>query len=195
MGPAPKPADQRARRNASVAMTRLPAEGRKGRAPAWPLGADVGIETEIELTKLQIKGIRDEIEWATTSRDRSAQRRKLERATKQLAKLQAMKKASTAAERRIWTALWKTPQAVQWEKDGWVRDVALYARLQAKGEAGSLDDAKEARQWSDRLGLNDLAMLRLRWEIAEPAAAGTGDGPARRSKRNSSKYGDLKVVS
>lgn len=39
MGPPPKPAGQRRRRNATVAMTRLPAEGRKGRAPAWPLEA------------------------------------------------------------------------------------------------------------------------------------------------------------
>ena len=29
-----------------------------------------------------------------------------------------------------------------------------------------LDHAKEARQWSDRLGLNPSAMLRNRWRIA-----------------------------
>lgn len=193
MGPPPKHPDQRARRNASVAMTQLPAAGRPGRAPAWPLGSDVGIETEIELTKLAIKGIEDEIEWATTSRDRSAQRRKLERARKQLAKAQAMKKAASNLEREIWRALWKTPQAVQWERRGWYREVALYARHQAKAEAGSLDDSKEARQREDRLGLNDMAMLRLRWEIVSEVAEERQ--PARRSKRNSSKYGDLQVVS
>ena len=36
-GPAPKADAQRRRRNATVAMTKLPAGGRKGRAPAWPL--------------------------------------------------------------------------------------------------------------------------------------------------------------
>lgn len=193
MGPPPKPADQRARRNATVAMTRLPAAGRSGRAPAWPLGVDVGIETAIELTKLQIKGITDELEWATTSKDRSAQRRKLERANKHLAKLQAMKKAAGASEKEIWAALWKTPQAVQWEKRGWFREVALYARHQAKAEAGSLDDSKEARQREDRLGLNDMAMLRLRWEIVDDAAQQRGPTP--KSRRNSSKYRNLKVVS
>ena|SRR5882757_3182996 len=36
-GPAPKPDNQRRRRNATVAMTRLPAEGRQGDPPRWPL--------------------------------------------------------------------------------------------------------------------------------------------------------------
>ena len=192
MGPAPKHPDQRARRNATVAMTRLPAEGRKGRAPAWPLGGDVKIETEIELLKLAIRDLGDELDWASTSRERSALRRKIERTKKALAKAQAMAKAATAAEKRIWAALWKTPQAVMWEKRGWFREVALYARHQAKAEAGSLDDSKEARQREDRLGLNDLAMLRLRWEIADESAQKSG--PAPRSTRNSSKYRNLKVV-
>lgn len=36
-GPPPKPAGERRRRNATVAMTQLPAEGRRGPAPEWPL--------------------------------------------------------------------------------------------------------------------------------------------------------------
>lgn len=40
-GPAPKPADQRRRRNAPLANTlRLPADGRSDVAPAWPLRSD-----------------------------------------------------------------------------------------------------------------------------------------------------------
>jgi len=39
MGPAPKPGGQRRRRNAPLANTvKLPAEGRAGPPPAWPLG-------------------------------------------------------------------------------------------------------------------------------------------------------------
>ncbi|WP_344382908.1 hypothetical protein [Streptomyces thermolineatus] len=37
MGPPPKPDGQRRRRNATVAMTRLPAEGRQEPPPAYPL--------------------------------------------------------------------------------------------------------------------------------------------------------------
>lgn len=37
IGPAPKPNDQRRRRNATIAMTQLPAEGRRAEAPRFPL--------------------------------------------------------------------------------------------------------------------------------------------------------------
>lgn len=36
-GPAPKPAEQRRRRNAAPGTVQLPGEGRSGPAPAWPL--------------------------------------------------------------------------------------------------------------------------------------------------------------
>lgn len=36
-GPAPKPANERRRRNASPSMQKLPAAGRSGPPPAWPL--------------------------------------------------------------------------------------------------------------------------------------------------------------
>lgn len=39
MGPAPKHPDQRRRQNASIALTQLPAGGREGDVPVWPLGA------------------------------------------------------------------------------------------------------------------------------------------------------------
>lgn len=38
-GPAPKDPSSRRRRNASVGKTLLPADGRKGDAPEWPLGS------------------------------------------------------------------------------------------------------------------------------------------------------------
>lgn len=191
-GPAPKHPDARARRNATVAMTRLPADGRKGRAPAWPLDADLATETAIHFTKREIKAIEDELEWATTARDRSAQRRKLDRANKKLAEQQAMKAHLAKNEKKLWADLWKTPQATQWEKLGWTREVAAYVRHKVKGEGGSLNDAKEARQLSDRLGLSPLALLRLRWEIADEAPAASA--PRARSRANSSKYRNLKVV-
>jgi hypothetical protein len=119
MGPPPKAADQRARRNASVAMTALPAGGRQGDPPPWPLpnlGGDVtDVVHEHEVT--------------------------------------------------LWAELWATPQAVQWERLRWTREVAQYVRWKALAEFGSLDAGKEARQLADRLGLSPLSLLRLRWEI------------------------------
>ena len=173
-------------------MTVLPAEGRSGRVPAWPLASDSKLDVDIALTKLAIRGMADELDWLGSARERSAMRRKIDRAKKHLAETEAMKKAASVEERKIWTALWKTPHATQWEKRGWFREVALYARHQAKAEAGSLDDSKEARQREDRLGLNDMAMLRLRWTIQDTAAA--RPSPRTRSRANSGKYGGLKVV-
>lgn len=191
-GPAPKKPENRARRNATFAMTPLPAAGRSGRAPKWPLGADVQLDTAIAIIKLEVKDLDQEIEWCTVARDRAAQRRKRDRVLKKLRELEALRTAASRVEKEIWSALWKTPQSTQWEKRGWFREVALYARHQAKAEAGSLDDSKEARAREDRLGLNDMAMLRLRWEIVDQSAAAAG--PTRRSKKNESRYGGLKVV-
>lgn len=76
--------------------------------------------------------------------------------------------APNAAEKRIWAELWVTPQAVMWERLGWVRTVAKYARAEVEAEQrGATSGARaEARQLEDRLGLTPLAMLRLRWRIA-----------------------------
>lgn len=81
----------------------------------------------------------------------------------------------------LWGELWRTPQAAAWVRmgTGVARVVARYVLLQR----GRLD-AKilaEIRQIEDRLGLNPLAMLRLRWEIArdELAAARPRSRPVR----------------
>lgn len=194
IGPAPKDPSKRARRNATVAMTMLPAEGRKGRAPAWPLGGDVVIESQIFDAKRDIAGAKEELEWASTAKDRAAQRRKLGRLSKKLGELEARKKHAATVEKKIWSELWKTPQATQWEKRGWFREVALYARHQAKAEAGSLDDSKEARQREDRLGLNDMSMLRLRWAIADKAEPKKTTGPGKSTTSSRSRRGPLRAV-
>ena len=51
------------------------------------------------------------------------------------------------------------------ERLGWLRDVAQYTRHKVMAELGDMDSAREARQWSDRLGLSPMSMLRLRWQI------------------------------
>lgn len=114
VGPPPKPDGQRRRRNATAASSRLPAEGRQGPSPDWPL---------------QIL-------------------------------------PDGAAE--TWDELWSTPQAAAWERmgAGTVRIVARYVILLGTAEVGIVTAAPEVRQLEDRLGLNPVSMLRLRWEIA-----------------------------
>ena len=43
-GPPPKPAGQRRRRNAAPSTVRLPASGREGRPPRWPLAGSLPVE-------------------------------------------------------------------------------------------------------------------------------------------------------
>ena len=69
-------------------------------------------------------------------------------------------------ELEVWERVWKSAQAVAWERNGSELEVALYVRHLVQAEAGDMKAASEARQWSDRLGLNPTAMLRLRWKIA-----------------------------
>lgn len=159
MGPPPKPDDQRRRRNATVAMTKLPAEGRKGPAPKWPLIPDVVMSARRDVAAAKVEELElDLAEGKPVERRLDAARERLEILNRQLAEQKAL-------EASLWRDLWKLPQAVQWERLGWLRDVAQYVRHKVLAELGDLDSAKEARQWSDRLGLSPMAMLRLRWEI------------------------------
>lgn len=116
-GPAPDPnALRRDRAKDKDGWTSLPAEGRQGGAPSWPLAPE------------------------------SAE-------------------AVAAREDEVWRAVWSTPQSVAWERNGWLHDVAIYVRFLVIAERGDLKAASEARQWSDRLGLNPAAMLRNRWRV------------------------------
>lgn len=70
----------------------------------------------------------------------------------------------------LWKQLWATPQAVAWERFGWVRNVARYVTVCLTAES-TLHPAAlaETRQLEDRLGLSPMAMLRLRWEMTDDA--------------------------
>jgi hypothetical protein len=72
------------------------------------------------------------------------------------------------AKPSLWTGLWKSPQAVVWERGGMVRVVARYAILLTQAESVDASAALlgEVRQLEDRLGLNPKAMRSLLWEVS-----------------------------
>lgn len=192
MGPPPKPADQRARRNKTVAMTQLPADGRPGRAPKWPLIPDIVTTARRDVWAGKVADLEHRLEELELDGKPTANvERRLDHAREELAILESRLKEQRALETKLWRELWRTPPAVQWERLGWTRDVALFVRHHVLAELGELEAAKEARQWSDRLGLNPLALLRLRWEIADPApqAGQTRPGSGARGR-----YTGLRVV-
>jgi hypothetical protein len=98
------------------------------------------------------------------------------------------------AELRTWETLWSTPQAVVWEELGWTQEVALYCRYMAMAGAGDMKAAGEARQWSDRLGLNPAAMMRNRWKVDVPQAAGPSSSGAKPTQRKSARERRLELV-
>lgn len=97
--------------------------------------------------------------------------------------------AETLHERElvVWASIWRTPQAAAWSRNGWQHDVALYVRYLVLGETGDLDSAKEARMWSDRLGLNPAAMLKNRWRVARDEVAEHRAEPEKQSAANSAR--------
>lgn len=168
-GPAPKHPSKRQRRNATFAMTPLPADGRHGRTPTWPLPADpkedLAVYWEDQAAELEGKASEED---DGRRRNRLLDRAARARATATTVRSEVEKAA--ALERKIWKDLWATPMATQWEKMAWVREVAQYARLKAHAELGDAHAAKTALAYGDRLGLTPWSLLRLRWEIA-PAPA------------------------
>lgn len=180
MGPPPKPDNLRRRRNAVPGTTQLPSEGRKGTAPRWPLGPDIVTAAKLAVAREKLGELQErEDEGKPVSEFAMDLAREKVKVLEHVVAIQAK------AERALWRDLWKKSQAVAWEHDGCVREVALYVRLTILGENGDLNATKEARQHADRFGLNPLAMMRLRWsvaddEVAAARAARTSDAPARR---------------
>ncbi|MFJ8110438.1 hypothetical protein [Streptomyces sp. NPDC096132] len=115
-GPAPNPEALRRERDAGE-WTILPAEGRQGVSPDWPL---LGLSNR---------------------------------------------------ESELWTRLWRTPQALMWERYGQELEVALYIRRLAEAEMpeSAVNLSTLVRQMADSLGLTSPGMRANRWRIERPS--------------------------
>ena len=113
---------------------------------------------------------------------------KLTRTRERLAIAEAERTAIVDTEVELWKKLWRTPQAHEWARLRWDRDVAQYVRHKAAAEIGSLEDSREARQRGHHLGLTPKGMKDLMWSVRrdelderrqqKQTAASTGtDGP------------------
>ncbi|MET9479869.1 hypothetical protein [Streptomyces sp. NPDC006638] len=165
-----------------MAMVELPAAGREGAPPPWPLLADIVLSTQRD----SVQRLSDDLELALqeptlTGRARTAAQRKADAARQEAVILTAQLAAQERVEAELWSQLWVLPQAVEWERAAWTREVAQYVRWKARAEQGDLDASKEARQMADRLGLSPLAMLRLRWKVTAEDAEDRGARPRRRA--------------
>jgi hypothetical protein len=143
----------------------LPAGGRRGATPPWPLLDDIAMAMEAQTAEETAERLRDELNDVEDKRTMRRLERQIDAAITRARVLNAQIEQLRSVELELWAELWATPQAEMWERLAWTREVAQYVRWKVKGEMGDLEAAKEARMWSDRLGLNPLAMLRLRFEI------------------------------
>ncbi len=165
-GPPPKHPSVRARRNNPRKDFReLDSIGWAGEIPAWPLGADISRGARLDFLQDEIASAQVEMANAEDGRARGRIKQKLNRAQIEAAVLQLQIEQARDAEVALWDDMWRTPQAVMWAEARAHREVAQYVRFKIRAEQGDLDAAKEARMWSDRLGLNPLALLRLRVEV------------------------------
>lgn len=151
--------------------------------PKWPLAPDVSLRAQITVLEEVIESVEDEICGETDGRKLAGLRRQLRTSTSRLAVLKQTLIEASQLELEIWRGLWRLPHAEQWRKAGYLREVALYARHQARAECGSMDDSKEARQRSDRLGLSPRSSATLGWKFQDaplpPEVSATGsDGEA-----------------
>lgn len=191
-GPPPDPtALRRDRKKDQDGWTSLPAEGFKGAVPVWPLPADVRVSSQLSIAERDREMLEVQIDAGSVSKGAVA---KLARLDQRIAELRAIIAAAANLEAKLWRELWRTPQAAAWHKLRWTREVGLYVRWQVLAEFGDLDAAKEARQWSDRLGLNPAAMLRNRWRVVADEVTAKRASSAESKKAAVSMRDRLKAV-
>lgn len=188
--PGPPPNPNAIRRNPRQGLTVLPAAGRGGRTPKWPLPDNPRLTARVNMAQDVIEQLEElELENGKLSRTDAT---KLTRARERLAIAEAERDAIRETEKELWRELWHTPQAFEWERLRWTREVAQYVRWKAAAECGDLDAGKESRQYADRLGLTPRGMRALMWVIAadqvtekrrEHQATGTEGKPVRRRLR------------
>lgn len=161
--PGPSPNPNAIRRNHRVGPVVLPAEGFKGRMPSWPLPENPKMAARIRLIQDELELLEERDLDDDLSR---TEKTKLTRTRERLAIAEAERDAIIDTEKDLWRKLWRTPQACEWARLRWDRDVAQYVRHKAAAEIGSLEDSREARQRGHHLGLTPKGMKDLMWTIA-----------------------------
>ncbi len=167
--PGPPPNPNAIRRNTRVGLTRLPAGGRRGRTPKWPLPDNPRLTGRINIEVDLVEELEQrELDEGKLSR---AEATKLTRAKQRLAILEEELRITQDTETVLWRELWRTPQASEWERLRWTREVAQYVRHKVAAECGNLDESKEARLRAEALGLTPKGMRALMWVIAPDEVA------------------------
>lgn len=159
--------------------TRLPASGRSGDVPEWPLPPDVTTEAELEIARKRAQTLRDD--WMEADgRQAAGLAKKLDKAERDVAVLEARAKHAAAQELEMWQRLWRTPQALVWAADGVEDMVAMYVRtfIEASAPGAAANMRQLAKQYAEALLLSVQALHAARYVIVEDDGTPTADAPA-----------------
>lgn len=191
-GPAPKDPSVVTRRNdPKKGFRSLPAGGREGDAPAWPLGPDVNLSAELTVNRRRLEQVECEMAEASDGRTLGRLRRQANELEMSVSRLELILERAEADEAALWDELWTYPQAVIWEETFASREVAEYVRLKIRSEQGDLKATPAALARSDRLGLNPMALQKLRTEV-EHADEAVNRGEQRRKAATPAKKSGAK---
>lgn len=150
-GPPPDPtALRRDRKSDSAKWVILPAEGRQGPTPEWPLsGKSAHL---LALTPSWIGQVEDEDEKQRV-----------------LDQIESEASALFAREVEIWAGEWRRPQAIEWERNGQELEVALYVRALVAAEAPGAKVTLRTlvKQQQEALGLSLPGLARNHWKIGD----------------------------
>ena len=160
-GPPKDPDALRRDRKSDAKWKTLPAAGREGPPPEWPLS---GKAAHIPaLTPSWIQQVEDEDE-----------KQRL------LDQVESEASALFSRELEIWAGEWRRPQAVEWERNGQALEVALYVRALVGAEAPNAKVTLRTlvKQHQEALGLSLPGLARNLWKIEEV----DGDAEAERTE-------------
>lgn len=166
----------------------MPAEGRQGDPPPWPLRPDVMLTARLGVLRSEQASLERALDDCEDPKEANSLRHRLGKNVEAVAVIEAVIRESSELELELWRELWATPQAVAWERLLWTREVAQYTRWKAKAELGDLNASKEARMLADRLGLTPRSLQDLRWTIASDEVA------EKRDENPTSARGRIKAV-
>lgn len=169
-GPAPDPnalTRDKVRKSAlNGEWVKLPASGRKGRTPPWPLDREKA-PTKAEVKELEARAADLENELAA------------EAASAELARIEKVQRIQKR-EGVLWARLWRKPQAIVWDLFGQHDEVAIYVRTLVDSEQiGARPNVRTLlRQQQEALGLSLPGLARNRWVIVDDEAAAAQPAPA-----------------
>lgn len=85
----------------------------------------------------------------------------------------------SSREATLWAEEWKRPQAVEWERLGLHKQVALYVRTlsEAEGDFAKTDVRALIIRQEDALGISLPGLLRNKWRIGQAVTALASAGP------------------